>query len=150
MQATKHTFLFQEGWWIAKGQYADESGQYTPVEGHNVITHQKSVWINEGFMRLSEGDKAEFRNSYEIIPFKKEETSTNWKSRNPILGTLFGRFTIVADTIISTYKSESNEYSGVEILMQVNETTYKSRGFAVKGDRMLSAWTVTLEKRVKP
>ena len=149
MQTTTHTFLFTEGLWIAKGQYTDESGLSILAEGHSKITHQKSIWINESFLRLLQGEKAELRNTCEIIPFKNGATAANWKSRNALLGTLFGRFIIVADTILSTYKSESSEYSGVEVLTQVNEAAYTSRGFAMRGDRILSSWAVNLEKRLK-
>lgn len=55
---------------------------------------------------------------------------------------------IIDDTILSSYRSDNGEYSGAESLTQVNETTYRSRGFTLKGDRKLSSWAVEL-KRIK-
>ncbi len=149
MRSAKHTFLFTEGLWIAKGQYTGESGVSVPAEGKSKITQQKSLWMIEAFMRLQQEDVTEIRQVYEIVPFRSGATTTNWKSRNPLWGVLFGRFIIVEDSIISTYQSESSEYSGVEILWQENENLYQSRGFAVRGDKILSSWAVSLEKKGK-
>lgn len=136
-----HTF-FLEGAWIAKGNFYDENNNITKVEGRTTITHQDKIWVNEGYMKLLLDNPIEFTNRYEITPFKEDFTS--WRSYNPALGTLIGKFMVVEDTIISTYITESGEYSGSECLIKINDTLYAAKGFAFKGDYKLSSWSVKL------
>ncbi len=140
----QHTFLLSEGTWVAKGNYFDELNNSIPVEGKTIITHTDKLWFNEGYMELLLDSPMRFENKYEIVPFVKDHTS--WKSFNPALGTLLGKFAVIDDTILSAYVSEDNQYSGVECMIKINNTTYASKGFAFKGIEKLSSWDVTLEK----
>lgn len=140
----KHTFLLSEGSWIAKGNYYDELNNSITLEGKSVITHTEILWLNEGYMELQLENPIRFENRYEIVPFANDFTS--WKSFNPALGILQGRFAIVDDTIISTYVSEDGQFSGVECMIKVNKSTYTSKGFAFNGTEKLSSWAVTLVK----
>jgi len=65
---------------------------------------------------------------------------------NPDLGILLGQFIIVADTIISTCRSEKGEYTGAEFHLQVSDVHYKNRGILLKGNDKLSSWSVDLQK----
>jgi hypothetical protein len=131
-----------EGTWIAKGHYYDENNNIIPVEGGTTITHRDKIWVNEGHMKLLLDNPIELHNRYEIVPFKKDFTS--WRSYNPALGTLIGKFMVVEDTIISTYITENGEYSGSECIIQISDTLYVTKGFAFKGDSKLSSWSVKL------
>ena len=141
-----HTFLFLEGTWNAKGSYYDEINNIIQVEGSTTITHQNELWINEGYMKLLLDNPIELHNRYEIIPFEKDFTS--WQSYNPALGTLIGKFMVVEDIIISTYITESGEYSGAECLIKIRDNLYKAKGFAFKGNYKLSSWSVELTKNI--
>jgi len=140
----EHTFLFTEGIWVAKGDYYDEANNRVPVEGKTITTHLDNLWINEGYMELQLEQPVRFENRYEIIPFSSDFTI--WKSFNPALGTLQGKFAIFDDTIVSTYISEDGQYSGVECVIKISDARYSSKGFAFNGSKKLSSWAVTMEK----
>ena len=143
----EHTFLFQEGIWIAKGHYFDDMDRAFPLEGMTRIMHLETLWINEGEMEIKTGDNPiKIYNRYEIAPFKKDRNVTTWESQNPDLGILLGRFVIVGDTIISICHSENVEYSGAEIILKTDNIHYKNRGVLFKGNDKLSSWSIDLQK----
>lgn len=143
----KHTFLFQEGIWIAQGHYFDDMDRALPLEGMTRIMHLEALWINEGEMEIKAGDNPiTMYNRYEIIPFREGGNETTWESLNPDIGTLLGRFVIVDDAIISTCRSQSGGFSGSEFLLKVSDTHYKNRGVLLKGHDKLSSWSVDLRK----
>lgn len=139
-----HTFLFTEGVWLAKGVYYDEQNNVIKAEGRVVISHQEQLWINEGVMSLMLDSPIELKNRYEIKPFQGDFTS--WQSFNPALEKLIGKFMVVEDTIISTYTTENNDYSGSECVVKINDTLYIAKGFAFQGDTKLSSWSMELSK----
>ena len=97
-----HTFLFQEGTWTAKGNYSDPNNNLIEVEGETKITHLEDKWLLEGYMKLILDNPVEFQNIYEIVPFKDGmEDFTNWKSYNPALCNLFGKFMVVLSKTFS-------------------------------------------------
>ena len=140
----RHTFLFEEGLWAARGQYLDAAGFIMPCDGEARVSHQPELWINEGYMRLLLSEPVVYENRYEIAPFPEDGDMTEWTSHNPSLDVLRGRFVIVGDSIISPWRSENGEYWGTEFLIQTGEYTYQSRGFACHGDQKLSSWAVEL------
>ncbi|HHX79960.1 MAG TPA: hypothetical protein GX692_02730 [Acholeplasmataceae bacterium] len=142
----KHTYLFEEGRWIATGVYSDEKGEIVQVEGQTIIIHKDEVWINEGSMKVLTNTPVEFFNKYEIIPFVYGSEMTNWKSFNPALGELKGKFMIVQDSIMSKYASVDGQYTGFEYLKKIDDLTYENRGFALRNDEKLSSWAVQLKK----
>ena len=107
-------------------------------------SHISEYWILDGYMELLLETPVRFENRYEITPF--ENDFTNWKSFNPALGTLLGKFALIEDTIISTYTSEDGTYLGVESMIKVSESQYSCKGFAFKNNSKLSSWAVTLTK----
>lgn len=140
----EHTFLFSEGTWASKGLYYDEFSNPVPVSGQSIIKHKDNVWTNEGYMVLELNNPIRFDNRYEYTQTEKD--FTGWTSFNPALGTLQGKFTFIDDTIISTYISDNGQYSGVECMVKINDTTYTSKGFAFNGSEKLSSWSVVLKK----
>lgn len=143
----KHTFLFLEGVWIAWGHYFDDTDCALPLEGMTRITHTDELWLNEGEMEIKSGDKPiRIYNRYEIIPFEEGKQHTTWKSLNPDLGELLGRFVIVNDTIISMCRSKNGEYKGTEINLKASDINYKNRGVLFKGNDKLSSWSIDLQK----
>lgn len=145
----KHTFLLEEGTWESNGTYYDERGNAIPVWGRMEISHTGTRWYNRGLTRLLLEKPVEYRNDYEIDPLAPGEEFTAWQSFNPQTGTLWGSFMFVGDSILSSFTSENSEYRGHEYLLQIDEDTYRNRGFSFRGDEKLSSWTVEL-KRVKP
>ena len=147
MTKTKHTFLFQEGLWVAGGIYFDDRDHPLPLEGKTRVSHLEGLWVNEGAMELKSGaNPLIIHNRYEIIPFQEGSTVTTWKSSNPAAGLLLGRFVIVEDAILSACLSENGDFSGSELLLKITDTHYLNRGVFLKGDEKLSSWAVELKK----
>ncbi len=142
-----HTFLFQEGVWIARGHYFDDMERILPLDGVVKITHLEGLWLNEGEVEIKMGGNPfKVCNRYEIIPPEDGKNKTTWESVNPGLGLLLGRYIIVDDTIISTCRSENHEYTGAEFHVKISDTHYKNQGVLLKGDDKLSSWSVNLQK----
>jgi len=143
----QHTFLFQEGFWAARGYYFDDVDRMLPLAGTTRITHLEGLWINEGEMEISAGDKPiKIYNRYEIIPFREGRNQTTWESLNPDLGTLIGQFAIVDDAFLSTCHTKSGSYTGTEFLLKISDIHYQNRGVLFKGNDKLSSWSVDLRK----
>lgn len=142
----RHTYLFEEGKWIATGVYSDGKGEIVQVEGQTIITHKDEAWINDGSMKVLTDTPVEFFNRYEITPFACGSEMTDWRSFNPALGELKGKFMIVQDSIMSKYASADGQYTGFEYLKKIDDSTYENRGLALKNDEKLSSWAVQLKK----
>jgi hypothetical protein len=143
----QHTFLFQEGFWNARGYYFDDMNRAFALEGITRITHIEDLWINEGEMAINTGDKpVKIYTRYEIVPFSEGKNQTAWESTNPDLGTLLGQFVLVDDVIISTCHAKSGVYTGAEFLLKISNTHYQNRGVFFKGNDKLSSWRVDLRK----
>jgi hypothetical protein len=143
----QHTFLFQEGFWSARGYYFDDMNQALTLEGITRITHLEDLWINEGEMEINTGDKPiKIYNRYEIVPFREGKKQTVWESTNPDLGRLLGQFVIVDDAILSTCRAKSGVYAGAEFLLKISNAHYQNRGVLFKGNDILSSWRVDLRK----
>jgi len=140
----KHTLLFSEGIWIAKGTYYDENNSPSNVEGQSEITHLQDLWLNKSCMTLSGENPIELKNDYEIVPFVKDFTS--WKSVNPDLGPLLGSFAIVDDSIISLFSSQTGEFFGSEILTKINDSEYIGKGVLYSAAGKISSWSIRLER----
>lgn len=76
-----------------------------------------------------------------------EETTLEWESFNPALGTLRGTFEIIGDSIISFYTSEDGAYSGTETLTQQDEATYYNVGVSFHNGKKMSSWTALLKAK---
>lgn len=145
-----HTFLFQEGLWIASGEYYDESMNRASLEGETTITHRPDVWLNEGRMILRKGEQAvEIENRYRIVPFSGGSDFTAWESVNPSLGTLRGHFIVVGDAILSSCTSADHRYTGTEFLRQEAPERYINRGTLFTASGKISSWSLTLTRAGK-
>jgi len=93
-------------------------------------------------MTLSGENPVELRNYYEIVPFVKDFTS--WKSVNPGLGTLLGRFVVIDDSIISLFSTEKGDFFGSEFLTKINESKYIGKGVLYNAAGKISSWSIHL------
>jgi hypothetical protein len=144
-----HTFLLQEGIWAATGSCTDATGRTVPVEGQTEVTHARPAWIVDGVMRLLGPTPVEYRNRYEVEPFKAGGDATTWAATNPAIGTLRGRFIVVADVILSTYHSDDGVLEGSECLIQMRDTRYLVRGALLRNGTTVSSWSAEL-RRTRP
>lgn len=139
-----HSYIFEEGNWKAIGIYFDQESNEIEVYGETTIRHLNDEWVLDGFMELKIESPIRFFNKYSIIPLPDNKDYTQWTSENPALGRLIGKFMIIGDTILSSYRSEDGIYSGAESLFRIDSNKYLNRGFAFKGEDKLSSWEVTL------
>jgi len=51
-----HTFLLQEGVWISRGHYFDDTDRILPLDGMVRITHLEGLWLNEGETEIKMGE----------------------------------------------------------------------------------------------
>jgi len=142
----RHTFLFQEGLWLADGSYFDETNRSFPFTGRTEVTHSENLWFLNGRMEILAEKTISIENNYMITPFREGSDMTSWESENPALGILRGRFYLVDDSILSTCVSGSGAYAGTEFLLKKGESNYLNRGVFTDGTRRLSSWVVELKK----
>lgn len=142
----RHTYIFEEGIWKASGKYYDENQVCIDVSGESKISHKDENWVLDGFMELAFDTPVRFTNRYSIEPIALGKDFTFWSSVNPALGKLFGKFMIIGDTILSSYTSEDDQYSGSESLIFVDRKAYKNKGFAFHNRNKLSSWKVDLHR----
>ena len=141
-----HTYLFQEGLWIASGFYFDETNHLIPMGGETRITHQENLWLIESSMKIILEDPTSFQSHYEIIPFLPDRDDTSWQSLNPAMGKLLGTFVVVDDSILSFFQSEDKRFTGTEYWLKMDDATYKNRGVLFEGDQKGSSWVAELRK----
>lgn len=141
-----HTFLFEAGAWRATGTFTDESGTEFSIEGRAEINHEGGMWYNRSWMRLRTEPPFSIENVYEIVPFKDGALMTTWTSNNPAFGELRGTFDIEGDAITSRYASEDQKVRGFETVSYVDEKNYRGRGEVYIEGKLVSSWSVNLER----
>ena len=145
-----HTFLFQEGLWMAKGEYYDEAMNRASLEGETRITHYPDAWLNEGRMIIEmDGKRVETENRYRIIPFAVGSDFTTWESFNPALGALRGHFIVIGNAILSSCTSADSRYTGTEFLLQEAADRYINHGTLFSANAKISSWALTLIRKVQ-
>lgn len=143
-----HTFLFEEGLWAAKGEYVDEAGDRSALEGETRVTHRPGTWLNEGRMRIvRDGTQVDIENRYRIVPFADGADFTSWESDNPALGRLRGHFIVVGNAILSSCATADRLYTGTEFLLQEAPGRYLNRGAMFSPEGRISSWSVILTRK---
>ena len=143
----EHTFLFQEGKWVANGTYSDEQNQRHPATGSTKIVQEENQWINVGsMMMLAATGLVTFENRYVITPFEEEKECTAFEAENPKLGSLSGKLVIVGDSIFALSSSEDGSTVAVEYLRMLDAASYENRGFVLKDDEKIASWELELRK----
>jgi hypothetical protein len=140
----EHTFLFREGLWRAEGEFFDATGARAGVEGEAQIRHYPDKWIYEGTLRTVAPKPVEHRTVYEIHPFVPGNLTTLWTSKSASLGTLQGRFIVLADAILASYESATGRFRGQDTILRRDERHYSARGALFDGAKLASTWAVEL------
>lgn len=147
----KHTFRFEEGVWKAVGSYSDERGHIVSLKGESRLVHtawNPAFFANEDrlVIELESGGPVEIKNKYMIKPFEKNRDYTSWTLDSNTMGKIHGKLVVAGDSVISTFNSTDGVFRGTEILMMIDEKTYRNRGCLFRGDRKISSWWVELKK----
>ena len=141
----RHRYLFDEGEWGIGGTYFDPAGHGVPVEGRAVVSHEPGQWLLEGAWTIMSEPPVEVDSRYEIVPFG-ETSFTTWTANDPVLGWLNGSFTVVGDTILSTFTTDDGQ-RGMEAMRQVGDSAYENRGALIEGERPVSTWSLHFTRR---
>ena len=139
-----HTFLFEEGHWIATGIFLDNQNNQLQARGEMHTTHQNNTWLHESIMYVEVEQSTEFVNCSQITPFSKDKDTTVWKSYHSVLGTLEGKLILVSNTLISSYQSQNNFYSGTECFIMLDSDCYENKGLLFTEDGKVSSWLMRL------
>lgn len=143
-----HTFLFEEGLWLAKGDYVDEAMNRLSVEGRIRVIHRPGEWLSEGLMDIETGGKkVEIENRCRIGPFGASSDFTTWESSNSALGTLRGHFITVGNAILSSCTSVDVRYTGTEFFLQESADRYMNRGALFSASGRISSWSLILSRK---
>jgi hypothetical protein len=140
----KHTLLFTENTWAAKGTYFDQKNNPLEVTGESTVTHLKKAWFLDSVLILPGEKPVELKNDYEIAPFEKDVAS--WKSANSPYGTLMGSFAIVDDSIISLFSSQKGDFFGTEFFTMISGSEYAWKGVLYSPAGKISSWSVRLTR----
>ncbi|PLY06945.1 MAG: hypothetical protein C0624_03930 [Desulfuromonas sp.] len=143
---TEHSYLFEEATWDAEGIFTDAAGNQVPIEGAATINHSADAWTLISTMLLQSEPPLEVENRYIIMPFQDERIETSWTSNHPELGRLEGRFTVIEDTLVSTFASPDGTLYGSEILVQVDADCYENRGLLYQDRQLVSTWAISLTR----
>lgn len=142
----EHTYLFEEATWDAEGIFTDADGNQVPIEGAATVSHSAENWILSSKMLLQGEMPIEIENHYVVLPFGDTGFETEWTSHNPELGRLEGRFTLIEDTLVSTFSSPDGSIHGTEFLVQVDADSYENRGLLYQDQQLISTWAVSLTR----
>lgn len=116
MSQFTHSFILQEGQWLAKGTLFDPSGKAFPISGSAVIRHEEERWLNQSEMKMTSQPSVTFSNCYEIEPLAAGMETTIWETEHPSLGLVIGTLAVVGQAIILSYTAQGGHYTGTEIL----------------------------------
>ncbi len=141
-----HTFLFEPAVWTAAGTFWREDGEPLEATGRTEISHRPECWLLSGTLKVLGSPPCEFVNAYAIEPPGREGASMKWTSENATLGKLHGTFSVVGNSILSAYTSETAGYHGVEHLGQIDSDTYQATGLLLLEDRRLLSWQMLLRR----
>jgi hypothetical protein len=142
--AMQHSFIFKPWKWSATGACFTADGTSTTVRSAAVVQHGPVVWLIDGWMEWRDGSNAAVKNTYKVVPIQPGGAVTTWTCENPVLGKCNGTLTIVDNSIIMEYQSETEDYHGAEFLLHISDEMYLNRGALFKKDKLVSSWAVIL------
>jgi len=142
-----HPFFDHDGPWRAQGWYIEEHGALLSAGGETRLERGDEHWTVIAELRIALVDQPDmvFRNAYSFEPPSDSASEVYWTSSNPFLGDIAGRFTVVADAILSLGFAEDGHHILSETLMLTDDDTYEARGALSRDGETVGAWAVTLE-----
>lgn len=123
----EHTYLMKTAHWRVEGVYHADMETTVPMTGELDIIRKGSTWTLTSVLNAAAAEPVRMENRCQI------QTTANtmelaWTGENPALGKMEGTFVVLPGIITSSYTVAESAWSGSEMLMQVDETTYKMQG----------------------
>ncbi|MDE2262371.1 MAG: hypothetical protein KGL45_07615 [Gammaproteobacteria bacterium] len=144
-----HTYLFQPAVWTGRGTFWCADGQPLSAECRTEVAHRTECWLLCGTLKVLGSPPVEFVNAYWIELPGRDGTAVKWNSESATLGKLKGTFSVIGESILSVYRSESSGYHGADHLRRIDDDTYESTGILLLEDRRLSSWQVLLRRQIE-
>lgn len=146
MAGPRHTYLLQPGRWSARGSYLDAAGTAVAASGESRVEHGADEWVAESWMRLELPERPVLATRQQIEPLGPGESTALWTAESGTLGTLLGRYVVVADAILSVWSSEDGRHTGSECLALQPDGSYRGHGCLLEESELVSAWALRLER----
>ena len=140
-----HAALFSTGSWKASGCFFDEKENATLAEGHTQIFRCSRHWFIRSSFLLSDGRKIE--NVYQVEALGGGVAE--WTSRSSLLRECRGKFLVLGDLILSTFRSEDGQFSGLETLRKLDDSHYRNRGQLFFSKHKHSSWSFEFRRSTK-
>lgn len=142
-----HPFFIDGALWSAEGWYFDESGHMIRCRGWTRVRRARDVWTvsSELSLDLFEVQPITLRSVLSLDPPEEHDREAFWSAQRPGVGEFAGRFTAVADTLMSIGFSEDGLYQGVEVfILGESDEEYHARGSLARESETVGAWAVTM------
>lgn len=146
-QQVTHSFLQQSGVWQSSGIYEDARCGEVDFSGETTVQLGTSLVLHSWIRLIMEGEPL-FQNRYEAGLPDAGARVIPWRSVNPQLGELVGRFLLADGLILSYFASTDGELMGHEALVEDGPNQYRLAGFCFENGSPLSRWQgkLTLHK----
>lgn len=142
-----HPYFTDGGLWSAEGWYFDESGHMIRCRGWTRVRRSRDVWTvsSELSLDLFEVEPIALRSVLSLDPPEDDEREAFWSAQRPGIGEFAGRFTAVADTLMSIGFSEDGLYQSVEVfILGEADDEYHVRGTLARESETIGAWTASM------
>jgi hypothetical protein len=142
----RHPYFTDGVLWAADGWYFDDSGHMIRCRGWSRVRRSPDVWTVSSELRLDlfEPDAVALQSILNLDPPDSAAREAFWSGESPALGAFSGRFTAIADTLMSVGFSEDGLYQSVEMFILGEQGESYARGSLARESETLAAWAVTL------
>ena len=124
---------------MVSGSTVDVAGNANIAAGVVVVAHSGALWIAEEQIN-------EVLNRYTILPLEKGLTAARFNGINGIMGDVEGALVFFDDVILMTYGSSDHRYQASEVMRQVGEARYETRGALFLERGHVSSWSYALQR----
>lgn len=142
-----HPFFADGALWSAEGWYFDESGHMIRCRGWTRVRRAADAWTvsSELSLDLFDVEPIALLAVLSLDVPEERDREAFWSAQRPGVGTFAGRFTAVADTLMSIGFSEDGLYQSVEIfILGEDDGEYHARGSLARESETVGAWAVTM------
>jgi hypothetical protein len=143
----QHTFLFEEARWSVRGFSRDEHGAERPCTGRTEVVHERDRWLVDTALTIDARPPSTLASRYEVQPPSVDDPGLRFVMRNPMLGELRGTFALAGDTLLS-HADDGGTVHSLEAL-RLTRTGYDVRGALLVAGRVVSSWTLSMERTAR-
>ncbi len=142
-----HPYFRHDGGWHAQGWYIEEQGALLTAGGDVRLHRRDDDWMVVSDLRIALIGQPDmvFHNAYSFEPPDEDSREVFWTNASPFAGEMAGRFTVIADAVLSLGFSEDGRHTLSETLMLTDDGTYEARGTLSREGETVGAWALTLE-----